>query len=78
VAKRYRTVEGGYDLQTWSTPIYEYGELAGLMLPVRGGAVWRLPEGDLKYADIAITDLEYNIARCYRDQTFIMRAEATG
>jgi hypothetical protein len=62
VAKRYRTVEGGYDLETWSAPVYEHGELAGLKLPVRGGAVWKLPEGDLKYADITITDLEYNIA----------------
>jgi len=62
VAKRYRTVEGGYDLETWSAPVYEYGELAGLKLPLRGGAVWKLPEGDLKYADITITHLEYNIA----------------
>ena len=62
VAKRYRTVEGGYDLETWSAPVYEYGELAGLKLPLRGGAVWKLPEGDLKYADITITHLEYDIA----------------
>jgi hypothetical protein len=60
VAKRHRTVEGGYDLDTWSTPAYEFGELAGSRLPVRGGAVWKLPEGDLKYADITITDLEYD------------------
>jgi hypothetical protein len=62
VAKRYRTVEGGYDLEMWSAPVYEHGELAGLKLPLRGGAVWKLPEGDLKYADITITDLEYDIA----------------
>lgn len=35
----------------------------GLKLPLRGGAVWKLSDGDLKYADITITDLEYNIAR---------------
>jgi len=63
VAKRYRTVLGGYELETWSTPTYEYGEHAGLKLPLRGGAVWKLPKGDLKYVDITITDLEYNIAR---------------
>jgi len=62
VAKRYRTVEGGYDLETWSAPVYEYGELAGLKLPLRAGAVWKFPEGDLKYADITITHLEYDIA----------------
>jgi hypothetical protein len=62
VAKRYRTVEGGYDLETWSAPVYEYGELAGLKLPLRAGAIWKLPEGDLKYADITVTRLEYDIA----------------
>ena len=65
VAKRYRTVEGGYDLETWSAPVYEYGELAGLKLPLRGGAVWKLPEGDLKYADVTITELDYEVARPY-------------
>jgi hypothetical protein len=63
VAKRYRTVEGGYDLETWSAPVYEYGELAGLRLPVRGGAVWKLSDGDLKYGDITISNLEYDVWR---------------
>jgi hypothetical protein len=60
VAKRYRMAKDGYELETWSTPVYEYGELAGLRLPVRGGAVWKLAEGDLEYADITITSLEYD------------------
>jgi hypothetical protein len=63
VAKRYRTVEGGYDLETWSTPVIEYGELAGLKLPIRGKAVWKLPDGDLEYIDISVTELEYNAAK---------------
>jgi hypothetical protein len=63
VAERYRTVEGGYDLETWSAPAYEYGELAGLRLPVRGGAVWKLPEGDLKYVDVTITKLQFGAVR---------------
>lgn len=63
VAKRYRMVEGGYDLETWSTPVIEYGELAGLKLPVRGKAVWKLLDGDLEYIDITITELEYNAGR---------------
>jgi hypothetical protein len=37
-----------------------YGERAGLNLPVRGQAVWHLPAGDLPYADLEITDVEYN------------------
>jgi hypothetical protein len=63
VAERYRMIEGGYSLETWSAPAYEYGELAGLELPIRGGAVWKLPEGDLKYIDVTITELQLEVAR---------------
>jgi hypothetical protein len=60
VAQRYAMVEGGYELRTWSTPVTEYGELAGLKLPVKGKAVWKLPEGDLEYIDVTITNIQYN------------------
>lgn len=62
VAERYRIVNGGYELTTWVTPVTEYGERAGLRLPVRAKAVWRLPEGDLEYIDITITGVQYNVA----------------
>jgi hypothetical protein len=62
VAQRYRMVGGGYELATWSTPVCEYGELAGLKLPTRGQATWRLAEGDLTYIDFAITELAYDAA----------------
>jgi hypothetical protein len=61
LAQRYRMVGGGYELATWWAPVTEYGELAGLKLPVRAQAVWKLPEGDLAYFDTAITELEYNV-----------------
>jgi hypothetical protein len=47
VAERYRTVEGGYELENWSIPTYEYGELAGL----RGCA-------DRRVANVSIGDQE--------------------
>jgi hypothetical protein len=59
-AKRYRMVGGGYELTTWSAPAWEYGELAGLRLPTRGLAVWKLAEGDLAYFDVTITELAYD------------------
>jgi hypothetical protein len=34
--------------------------LAGLNLPLRGQAVWNLPEGDLVYADLEVTEVAYN------------------
>jgi hypothetical protein len=62
VAQRYRMVGGGYELATWSTSVYEYGELAGLKLPTRGQAIWRLAEGDLAYIDFTIAELAYDTA----------------
>lgn len=57
---RYREISGSYSLDPWSTPFLEYGELAGLKLPLRGKAVWNLDSGDLEYADLKITQVEYN------------------
>ena len=57
---RYREIEGEYSLDPWSTPMTAYGEFAGLKLPVRGQAVWNLASGDLTYAELEITQIEYN------------------
>lgn len=61
--KRYREVDGDYSLDDWSTPITGYGVLAGLNLPTQGQAVWHLPDGDLIYAELTITEVEYNTPR---------------
>lgn len=58
IARRYRDV----DLETWSTPITEYGEVEGLKLPVRGQGVWNLSSGDLIYIELQLTEVEYNIS----------------
>lgn len=60
---RYREINGEFSLDPWSTPILGYGEYAGLKLPTHGQAVWNLPSGDLKYADIEVSDIEYNFAK---------------
>jgi hypothetical protein len=59
---RYREIDGDFSLDPWSTPILDYGERAGLKLPIRGQAVWNLDSGDLPYADLEITELEFNCA----------------
>lgn len=66
LAKRYRESDGEYSLDDWATPITSYGMLAGLNLPTSGQAVWHLPDGDLMYADLAITEVEYNTPRAER------------
>lgn len=58
--ERYREVGGKFSLDPWSTPIKRYGEMAGLKLPVFGQAMWNLPEGDLVYIEMEISDLRYN------------------
>lgn len=57
-ARRYNT--GTRSIETWETPMAAYGSFAGLQLPVRGSAVWRLPDGDLTYIEIDITSLQYD------------------
>lgn len=61
VAERYRIADGEFALERWSTPVDEYGERAGLRLPVRGRAVWKLADGDLEYIHVTVTTLEYNV-----------------
>jgi hypothetical protein len=60
VAQRYRENKGAFTLDTWSTPMTEYGLLGGLNLPVRGQAVWKLPSGELPYADLTLDSIQYN------------------
>ena len=59
-AMRYREIDGDFSLDPWSTPMTGYGTLAGLNLPIQGQAIWNLPSGDLPYAELEITELEYN------------------
>jgi hypothetical protein len=61
VTKRYRENKGKYTYDTWTTPFSEWGRLAGLNLPIRGQAVWKLESGDLPYVDVRTTTVEYNV-----------------
>ncbi len=56
----YSKGKGDLQLEDWSTPITEYGLRAGLNLPIRGQAVWKLASGDYPYWDGLITEVEYN------------------
>jgi hypothetical protein len=60
VARRYMSVDGGYSLETWSTPIKEYREINGIRFPVKGEGVWKLSSGDFTYIKLEIIDIEYN------------------
>ncbi len=60
--QRYREIDGEYSLDSWSTPVNEYGIMAGLNLPIKGQAVWNLQSGDLPYIELEIKEIEYNQA----------------
>lgn len=62
IAQRYREDKGRYLLDTWSTPMTEYGRLAGLNLPVVGCGVWQLAGGDLAYIKLHLNEVVYNEA----------------
>ena len=47
-------------LTPWSTPVDGYGQFGGLELPSSGRAVWALPDGDLDYIEIRVTDVRYS------------------
>jgi|SRR5579864_2747809 len=59
-ADRYREEHGSYALHPWSIPITEYGEFAGIRMPVAGDATWRLEGGDLPYYRWRITSVTYD------------------
>jgi hypothetical protein len=60
IAKRYMSNGTGFSLETWETPLSDYGEVNGFNLPIKGSAVWKLPGGDYTYIDISIDEITYN------------------
>ena len=56
-AERHAMVGKAFELRPWSAPTYAYGEFDGLRLPVRGAAVWTLPDGtELPYIEVELTE----------------------
>ena len=63
-SERHAMVGHGFELRPWAAPTYAYGECAGLRLPVRGAAVWTLPDvSELPYIEVELTDVEYDPPR---------------
>jgi hypothetical protein len=58
-SERHAMVGKGFELRPWTAPTYGYGEFEGLRLPVRGAAVWTLPDGsELPYIEMELTAVE--------------------
>jgi hypothetical protein len=58
-SERHAMVGKGFELRPWSATTQAYGEFEGLRLPVRGAAVWTLPDGTKHaYIEAEITEIE--------------------
>ena len=56
--ERHAMVGKGFELRPWSAPTSAYGGFEGLRLPVRGAAVWTLPDGTkLPYFEVELLDV---------------------
>jgi hypothetical protein len=64
-AQRYRLAGSDFVLDTWETPNGEEREMGGLLIPAKAAAQWKLSTGDLPYARIEITEIEYNNPALY-------------
>ena len=59
-ARRYREVNGAFELSNWSVQVTEYGEFQRLRVPKKVRIVWRLPEGDFEPINLTVTKLRYS------------------
>jgi hypothetical protein len=60
-SERYAKVGDGFELRPWTAPTLSYGELDGYRLPLRGAAVWTLPDGSAhQYIEATLTDIAFD------------------
>lgn len=57
-AERFNTATR--TMETWETPMAAYAEYAGLRLPSKGSAVWKLAGGDFTYIELEIVEVVYD------------------
>ncbi len=83
VAKRYRSLDKGYELREWSTPVDEYGEFNGQKLPRRGHGVWSLDDAELTYIELTVdqivhADTETDFIRKHFSNPEVKKIPGTG
>jgi len=58
---RYYSEDGKtYTSYPWSTPVRDYRDFSGRMIPAYGEAIWHAPDGEYSYAKFNISEIEYN------------------
>ena len=59
-ARRYKSDGASASLERWEVPAQDWQRRGGVLMPVRGTALWKLAAGDLEYYRWEITDVKYN------------------
>jgi hypothetical protein len=60
---RYETDGVKYEKYPWSTPLENYKEFNGYLLPSSGKLIFHKPEGDFLYGILEITSIDYNLEK---------------
>ena len=47
----------------WTTPVSNYKEFEGRMIPTAGKTIWHYPEGDFTYGVFELKSIEYNVVK---------------
>lgn len=61
----YAGPDGNYSLEDYVVAVDEYREMDGIMIPVKGRAMWELESGTFTYYKLEITEVEYNNPSLY-------------
>ena len=62
-ALRYR---GEDALELWSTPMRDYEEHSGVIVPTEGEGVWGVEDDAFTYIRVRLIDLDYDLAEVYQ------------
>ncbi len=64
-APRYREQGGQYFMDNWHVEVYEHKDFDGIRIPSKGEAIWKLSDGDFKWFQYEITEIEFNPSEFY-------------
>ena len=64
-ADRYMSTGKTASLEKWVVKNLEYGEFAGIRIPVKSEATWKLKDGDFTWLKLEIIGIDYNNNRMY-------------
>jgi hypothetical protein len=66
VADRYMGDGPDSSLETWVVDIIGYKDFDGFRIPYKNKVTWQLKDGDFHWADMELTDLEFNNLQLYK------------